>query len=88
MADANLKARPTVSERFITMQRKRDIGRYGMRAIHDENCEPLYLWLKIAGRWLIHDAGFHAGQKLRVHVEHGKLTITAAQTAPDCSQPR
>jgi len=20
--------------------------------------------------------GFHAGQKLRVHVEHGKLTIT------------
>nr|WP_302054894.1 SymE family type I addiction module toxin [Burkholderia multivorans] len=36
--------------------------------------------LKIGGRWLAHDAGFHAGQKLLVHVEHGKLTITVAQT--------
>ncbi|MET1535727.1 SymE family type I addiction module toxin [Burkholderia sola] len=42
---------------------------------------------KIAGRWLIHDAGFHAGQKLRVHVELGKLTITAAQIAPAVTQP-
>ncbi|RQR70925.1 type I addiction module toxin, SymE family [Burkholderia sp. Bp9012] len=33
---------------------------------------------------MIHDAGFHAGQKLHVHVEHGKLTITAAQITPDC----
>ncbi|WP_139253571.1 type I addiction module toxin, SymE family [Burkholderia ubonensis] len=24
-----------------------------------------------------HNAGFHAGQKLRIHIEHGKLTITA-----------
>ncbi|MCW0060340.1 type I toxin-antitoxin system SymE family toxin [Burkholderia pseudomallei] len=31
----------------------------------------------MAGQWLAHDAGFHAGQKLRVHIEHGKLTITA-----------
>ncbi|WP_082729629.1 SymE family type I addiction module toxin [Burkholderia sp. FL-7-2-10-S1-D7] len=84
MADANLKARPPVTERFITMQHKRDIGRYGIRAIHDESCEPL--WLKIAGRWLTHDVGFHAGQKLLVHVEHGKLTITAAQIAPAVTQ--
>ncbi|WP_175906767.1 SymE family type I addiction module toxin [Burkholderia seminalis] len=33
--------------------------------------------IKISGRWLTHDVGFHAGQKLRVHVQHGKLTITA-----------
>jgi len=84
MADANLKARPHVTERFITMQRKRDIGRYGLQAIYDESCEPLHLWLKIAGRWLMHDVGFHAGQKLHVHVELGKLTITAAQITPDC----
>ncbi|WP_096472310.1 SymE family type I addiction module toxin [Burkholderia pyrrocinia] len=62
-------------------------------------CEPLFLWLKISGRWLTHDVGFHAGQKLRVHVQHGKLTITAAQTdtpavkqaqqiTPDRRQPR
>ncbi|KVC61632.1 hypothetical protein WI72_12115 [Burkholderia ubonensis] len=78
MADANLKARPPVTERFITMQRKRDMDRYGRKALYDEShCEPLYLWLRIAGQWLAHDAGFHAGQKLRVHIEHGKLTITA-----------
>ncbi|KVA20631.1 hypothetical protein WI46_07920 [Burkholderia ubonensis] len=66
------------TERFITMQRKRDMDRYGRKALYDEShCEPLYLWLRIAGQWLAHDAGFHAGQKLRVHVEHGKLTITA-----------
>lgn len=32
------------------MQRKRDIGRYGLQAIYDESCEPLHLWLKIVGR--------------------------------------
>ncbi|WP_321801722.1 MULTISPECIES: hypothetical protein [unclassified Burkholderia] len=26
---------------------------------------------------LVHNAGFHASQKVRVHFEHGKLTITA-----------
>ncbi|VWB09809.1 hypothetical protein BLA6993_00283 [Burkholderia lata] len=88
MADANLKARPPITERFITMQRKRDIGRYGMRVIYDESCEPLHLWLKIAGRWLIHDVGFHAGQKLLVHVEHGKLTITAAPIASAVTQAK
>ncbi|WP_124502190.1 hypothetical protein [Burkholderia sp. Bp9140] len=50
MADASLKALPTVTERFIAMQHKLDIGRYVMRVIHDENCEPLHLRLKIAGR--------------------------------------
>ncbi|MBN3816368.1 type I toxin-antitoxin system SymE family toxin [Paraburkholderia sp. Se-20369] len=68
------------------MQRKRDMNRYGLAAIHDERCEPLHLWLKITGRWLAHDAGFHAGQKLLVHVEHGKLTITAAQIATAVTQ--
>ncbi|AOK15526.1 hypothetical protein WJ96_27070 [Burkholderia ubonensis] len=69
---------PYVVECAGTMQRKRDIDRYGRKTLYDDSlCEPLYLWLKITGRWLAHDAGIHAGQKLRVHVEHGKLTITA-----------
>ncbi|MCW0060339.1 hypothetical protein [Burkholderia pseudomallei] len=42
MADANLKARPPVTERFITMQRKRDMDSYGRKALYDEShCEPL-----------------------------------------------
>ncbi|KVF68039.1 hypothetical protein WS75_30060 [Burkholderia sp. FL-7-2-10-S1-D7] len=61
------------------MQRKRDMNRYGLQALYGNSlCEPLYLSLKIAGRWLANDAGFHAGQKLLVHVEHSKLIIAAA----------
>nr|WP_250456233.1 SymE family type I addiction module toxin [Caballeronia sp. ATUFL_M2_KS44] len=37
---------------------------------------PLHPWLKLAGRW-IERAGFEAGQRVRVNVEHGRLTITA-----------
>ncbi|BFG79427.1 hypothetical protein PTKU46_74600 [Paraburkholderia terrae] len=36
---------------------------------------PLYPWMKLAGRW-IEQAGFEAGQRVRVAVELGRLTIT------------
>ncbi|RQH01653.1 SymE family type I addiction module toxin [Paraburkholderia dinghuensis] len=32
--------------------------------------------MKLAGRWIEH-AGFEAGQRVRIAVEHGRLTITA-----------
>ncbi|WP_279628702.1 SymE family type I addiction module toxin [Caballeronia pedi] len=38
--------------------------------------EPtLFPWIRLAGRWIEH-AGFAPGQRVRVAVEHGKLTIT------------
>ncbi|WP_243849847.1 SymE family type I addiction module toxin [Paraburkholderia rhizosphaerae] len=37
---------------------------------------PLYPWMKLAGRWIEH-AGFTPGQRVRISVEHGRLTITA-----------
>ncbi|WP_185219095.1 SymE family type I addiction module toxin [Paraburkholderia dinghuensis] len=37
---------------------------------------PLYPWMKLAGRWIEH-AGFEAGQRVKISVEHGRLTITA-----------
>jgi toxic protein SymE len=33
--------------------------------------------MKLAGRWVEH-AGFSPGQRVKIAVEHGKLTITAA----------
>jgi hypothetical protein len=37
---------------------------------------PLYPWMKLAGRW-IEQAGFQAGHRVRIAVEHGRLTIAA-----------
>ncbi|QBQ96092.1 SymE family type I addiction module toxin [Paraburkholderia pallida] len=36
---------------------------------------PLYPWIKLAGRWL-ELAGFEAGQRVKVEVQHGRLVIT------------
>ncbi|CAM2170490.1 toxic protein SymE [Paraburkholderia sacchari] len=36
---------------------------------------PLYPWIKLSGRWL-ELAGFEAGQRVRIAVEHGRLVIT------------
>ncbi|MFM0509455.1 SymE family type I addiction module toxin [Paraburkholderia sp. RL17-373-BIF-A] len=36
----------------------------------------LYPWVKLARRWIEH-AGFEAGQRVRIAVEQGRLTITA-----------
>lgn len=77
MADANYKARPLVTERFVTIQQSR---RYqDMRALLKRpRTEPLmYAWMKLSGRW-ISDAGFEPGQRVRIQVEAGRLVITPA----------
>jgi toxic protein SymE len=71
MADANLNAHPNVTERFVTIQqspRQRRNWRVGYKP-------PLYPWMKLSGRWIEH-AGFEAGQRVRISVEQGRLTIT------------
>ncbi|WP_425273200.1 SymE family type I addiction module toxin [Paraburkholderia steynii] len=35
--------------------------------------------MKLSGRW-IETAGFAAGQRVRINVEHGRLNITANAT--------
>jgi toxic protein SymE len=72
MADANLKARLPVAERFVTIQQPM---RY-RRNWRGPSVPPLYPCMKLAGRW-IEDAGFAPGQRVRIAVEHGQLTITA-----------
>ncbi|AJX34732.1 SymE family type I addiction module toxin [Burkholderia oklahomensis] len=72
MADANLKARPTVTERFVTIQQSM---RY-RRSWRSPTIPPLYPWMKLAGRWIEH-AGFEAGQRVKITVEHERLVITA-----------
>jgi hypothetical protein len=37
---------------------------------------PLYPWMKLSGR-SIEQAGFQAGHRVRIAVEHGRLTIAA-----------
>ncbi len=72
MAEANLKTRPPVTERFVTIQQsQRHQRNWGSRTT-----PPLYPWMKLAGRW-IEQAGFEAGQRVRIAVEQGWLTITA-----------
>ncbi|MDR5818823.1 MULTISPECIES: SymE family type I addiction module toxin [unclassified Caballeronia] len=75
MADANLKALNAHSERLIKIQQAERERPYSMRP--NKTPPPLYPWFKLAGRWL-EQAGFEAGQNVRVHVEHGRLVITPA----------
>ncbi len=72
MANANLKARSPVTERFVTIQQ----SQRQPRNWRSHTVPPLYPWMKLAGRWIEH-AGFEAGQRVRIAVEHGRLTITA-----------
>ena len=79
MANANLKARPPVTERFVTVQQSRRENRnrnWWGKPFCKRTDPPLYPWLKLAGRW-IENAGFTAGQRVKIAVEHGRLTITA-----------
>ncbi|MDN7673481.1 hypothetical protein QZM22_13365 [Burkholderia oklahomensis] len=59
MADANLKAHPPVTERFVTIQQSRRDSRskkpYWLRPE-----PPLFPWMKLAERW-IEQADFRAG---------------------------
>lgn len=60
---------------FLTVQRCQREGR--SKKTHWRRPEPLlYRWLKRAGRW-VEQAGFTAGLRVKVNVEHGRLTITA-----------
>lgn len=77
MADANHKAHPVVSERFVTIHQSRRFQTAWMKPAHLRTEPPLYPWMKLAGRWIEH-AGFQPGQRVKIAVEHGKLTITAA----------
>jgi len=77
MADANLKARSPVTERFVTIQqsqRHMPLAR-ALKPYHLRTQPPFYPNFRIAGRWLEH-AGFHVGQRLRIAVEPGRLVIT------------
>ncbi|MDR5881007.1 SymE family type I addiction module toxin [Caballeronia sp. LZ032] len=75
MADANLKASPSVTERFVTVQQIQRDSR--SKKPHWQRKEPpIYPWLKLAGRW-IEQAGFSPGQRVKINVGHGRLVITA-----------
>jgi toxic protein SymE len=72
MADANLNTSSVHPERRITIQQS---WRYRRLSARTRTEPPLYPWVKLAGRWL-ELAGFEAGQRVRVSVEHKRLVIT------------
>ncbi|GLU35886.1 SymE family type I addiction module toxin [Trinickia caryophylli] len=76
MADAHHKARPVVSERFVTVQQSQRFQASWHKPAHERTAPALYPWMKLAGRWIEH-AGFQPGQRVRIAVEQGRLTITA-----------
>jgi toxic protein SymE len=77
MDEAHHTARPLVAERFVTVQQSRRFQTSWHKPAHLRTVPPLYPWMKLAGRWVEH-AGFSPGQRVKIAVEHGKLTITAA----------
>ncbi|MEK2600048.1 SymE family type I addiction module toxin [Burkholderia arboris] len=79
MANANHKSRPVVTERFVKIQesaRHHTLSRV-LRAIraHRKLNTTYYPWIKLAGVWL-EDAGFEAGERVRITVEHQRLITT------------
>lgn len=62
-------------KRFVTIQQSQRESR-STKPHWRRPDSPLYPWLKLAGRW-VEQAGFTAGQRVRINVEHGRLTITA-----------
>ncbi len=77
MAKANHKARPVVSERFVTVQQSRRYQASWSKPAYQRAAPVLYPWMKLAGRWIEH-AGFMPGQRVKIAVEQGRLVITAA----------
>ena len=73
MADANLKPLLTHPERSVTIQESWRYQQITPGRIRKE--PPLYPWMKLSGRW-IERAGFLAGQRVRIVVEHHRITIT------------
>ncbi|WP_340696523.1 SymE family type I addiction module toxin [Burkholderia cenocepacia] len=79
MANANHKSRPPVTERFVTVQesaRHHSLSRV-LRAIrtHRKLNTTYYPWIKLAGVWF-EEAGFEAGERVRITVEDKRLIIT------------
>ncbi|WP_232477833.1 SymE family type I addiction module toxin [Caballeronia calidae] len=63
------------NERHIKIQQS---AREQARSFRNRYQPPtLYPWLKLSGRWL-EQAGFQAGQSVKVEVQHGRLVITPA----------
>ncbi|WP_235024451.1 SymE family type I addiction module toxin [Caballeronia arvi] len=62
-------------ERYIKIQEAERERPFSLRP--NKTPPPLYPWIRLAGRWL-EQAGFEAGQQVRVEVQHGKLIITPA----------
>lgn len=77
MANADHKAHPPVTERFVTIQQSRRFQAAWHKSQHQCTAPALYPWMKLAGRWIEH-AGFAPGQRVKVAVEQGRLIITAA----------
>ncbi|HFT8011448.1 TPA: SymE family type I addiction module toxin [Burkholderia cenocepacia] len=79
MAKANHKSRTPITERSVTVQesaRHHSLSRV-LRAIraHRKLNTTYFPWIKIAGVWL-EDAGFKAGERVRITVEDKRLIIT------------
>jgi toxic protein SymE len=60
----------------VTIQQSRRESRNWHQPHHHRTEPPLYPWLKLAGRW-IEQAGFQAGQRVKITVKKGRLVITA-----------
>ncbi|MGU7841447.1 SymE family type I addiction module toxin [Burkholderia sp. AW33-5] len=79
MANANHKSRPVVTERFVKIQESachHSLSRVlrVTRAYRKLNT-TYYPWIKLAGVWL-EEAGFEAGERVRITVEDKRLIIT------------
>ncbi|UEP21405.1 type I toxin-antitoxin system SymE family toxin [Burkholderia ambifaria] len=82
-ANANRKSRPVATKRFVTVQesaRHHSLSRV-LRPIraHRKRNTTYFPWIKLAGVWL-EDAGFEAGECVRITVEDKRLITT-----PMCS---
>ena len=77
MAKAHHKARPPVTERFVTIQQSWRYQKPAHLHLHLRSEPPLYPWMKLSGRW-IETAGFAPRSRVRITVEHQRLVITPA----------
>lgn len=75
MANANLKSLAQYPERRVTIQQSVRYRKNIYPITGPYKAPPLYPWLKLSGRWL-EIAGFEPGQRVKIQVQYGKLTIT------------
>ncbi|KML61788.1 hypothetical protein VL15_04655 [Burkholderia cepacia] len=71
MAKANDKARPPITERFVTIQES-----WGVPKRMHIRPDTFYPYMKIGGMWLVNDARFVPGRKVQITIEPGRLVIT------------